>query len=646
MNNTAQRRFVSIILLAVLSLAMSFSAWVVHAQTPAQTEGGGPHTITGSYQSTNPVYAITNAEVGIALYDITGLIRGDFDYEPGPETQVLGTIEGTIVSGKYTLTLPDAPRGVLNDFDGDAASPPEVQVFAPANFIEFLGDEYINPGEGPQQLALRLEPMTYHIIGGYVVVWAAQEGAAFPAGMGMDGIMFTADDPLLELPAGWSVVALDGAEFTLIRDETVELPLIESFANLYDYYDLSYVDAWEALYFRTRETYPFTIDKGLDWDAIYAEITPLVAQVDNDLDFHLVMARFGGMIPDTHVGYVSLAIMQQYLIGGFGIMNVAVTNADEVVITGINRNSPADETGMQPGDVLLEIDGVNALDYLDDTPLLLGSASTVHGRRLMQGATMLQGPIGSQVAVTWRSYATGTIQTQTFTRVMDVAGLLQAFGGDAVLGDPVTYSLLESGLGYIRITGFITDVSAADDLFASAMHNLLNAGATGIILDLRGNPGGLLNLAMAMAGHFFPEPQRLFDLYYADGTGGFAYRGHAKILTAPPYYDGPVAVLVDASTGSAGDLFTYAMTIDDRALVVGHTPSGGFTGEVSDGQYELPGGLTMQIPTGRPVDPETGDTVIEGVGVIPDILVPLTIESIVSPEDEVLLTAEAALLGE
>ncbi len=73
---------------------------------------------------------------------------------------------------------------------------------------------------------------------------------------------------------------------------------------------------------------------------------------------------------------------------------------------------------------------------------------------------------------------------------------------------------------------------------------------------------------------------------------------------------------------------------------------GGFAGEVSDGEYTLPGGLTVQIPTGRPVHPETGDTVIEGVGVIPDIFVPLTVESIVSPQDEVLQAAEAALLGE
>jgi C-terminal processing protease CtpA/Prc len=631
MNSTGRRLIGSMILL----VALSVSVFAAHAQTPAQAKSG-TRVLTGSYASTNPIYAITNAQMSIALYDITGLVLRDYDYEPGPETQVLGTLEGDVSSGTYTLTLPDTPHGAALDFDGDPTSPPDVQIFAPANFIEHLGDEYINRGEGPQQFAIRVEPLSYNIIGGYVVVWTAQDGAAFPAGVGVDGVAFTADDPLLELPAGWSVVALDGAEFTLIRDDTVEMPLVESFGNLHDYGDMSFSDAWEALFARTRETYPFTADKDIDWDAIHDEITPLVAQAESDLDFHLIMARFGSMIPDSHVSYGSVAVLQNYMLGGIGVTSVAVTDAGDIVVTGTSTNTPAESAGLQPGDVLLQIDGEDALSYLDNTPLLLGSASTVHGRRVMQGAMMLQGPVGSQVGLTWRSQAEGEVHSELFMRVMDITGLMQAFGGEALLGDMLTYELLDSGLGYMRIANFITDVSAADQLFADALQELVDAGATGIILDLRGNPGGFLNLALAMAGRFFTEPHRLIDLYYANGAGGFDYRGHAEILVNAPYYDGPVAVLVDASSGSAGDLFAYAMTIDDRALVVGNTPTGGFTGEVSDGQYELPGGLTMQFPTGRPVDPATGTTLLEGTGVIPDIHVPLTVESIVSPEDEVL----------
>jgi C-terminal processing protease CtpA/Prc len=151
-------------------------------------------------------------------------------------------------------------------------------------------------------------------------------------------------------------------------------------------------------------------------------------------------------------------------------------------------------------------------------------------------------------------------------------------------------------------------------------------------------------LAMAMVGRFFPDYRRLFDFYYADGEGGFAYRGFVEILASEPYYNGPVAVLVNEMSTSAGDMFAYAMQTDHRATVVGYAPSGGAVGEILDGQYELPGGLIVQIPTGRPVDPITGAVLIEGTGVIPDILVPRTWENLMSPQDDVLVAAEAAIL--
>jgi len=282
---------------------------------------------------------------------------------------------------------------------------------------------------------------------------------------------------------------------------------------------------------------------------------------------------------------------------------------------------------------------------LDETPMLLTSASTPHGRRFLQKATMLQGPLRSRVALSWMG-TDGTVHNEQFVRSFDVSALLTAFDPGEEDQLVIDGHLLDSGLGYISVRGFAEDVSQADAMFTQELTDLIETGATGIILDVRHNSGGLVSLAMAMAGHFFPDYQRLFDFYYADGSGGFAFRGYEEILKREPYYDGPVAVLVNEMTGSAGDLFAYAMRTDGRALIVGHTPSGGFTGEVGDGQYELPGDLTLQIPTGRPVDPDTGEVLIEGTGVLPTIRVARTWESLISPEDEVLQAAEAALLGQ
>ncbi len=622
-------------------LALALLLGGVH---PLNAQSPSVRTISGSYTTTNPIYPLIGAEVSVVLYDFSGMARQDFDFQPPPQAQTLGVVEGDISQGRYTLQLPQTPQGEWLDLDRNPQTPP-VQLFVPALFIEFLGDAYLNNGETPMNTSAELAPLSFEVSGGYVLAWAEKANAAFPSGFGADGVLFTQDDPQMTLPAGWSVVALDGDTFTLIREPTVELPLVENVGQLNDYTHLSYTEAWERLFARARLTYPFTAEKDVDWDAIYREVTPLVKAATGALDFHLAIAHFGSLIPDSHIGYVSLPVVQQFLMGGVGITELGITDDGQVVVTEVKQGLPAWNAGIRAGAILLQVDGQDALQALDETPMLLTSASTPQGKRFMQAALMLQGPLGSSVTLTWRDPWSQTAQEVTLTREMDMAALLRMAGADLVLGDPVQGALLPSGLGYIRVTSFASHVSQAEREFAATLQELIDAGAQGIILDLRGNSGGLVELGMAMAGHFFPDNLRLADFYYADGTGAFVYRGHIEILPQQPYYDGPVAVLVDAMTGSAGDLFVYAMTRRERAIGVGHTPTGGFTGEVSDGQYKLPGGLDLQMPTGRPVDPQTGATLLEGVGVAPDVRVPVTWDTLILEDDAVLAAAEAALLA-
>lgn len=610
----------------------------------AQETSLGPRLITGTYQTTNPIYPTIGAQTGVVLYDLSGQIQRDFDFQPAEDTQVLGTLQGDIARGQYTIALPPVPNGQCLDFDGDPASPPAVQVFAPSVFIEFRGDEHMNRGETPLALSAQLEPLTFDIIGGHILVWSASKGELFPAGFGPDGAAFTADDPLMPLPAGWSVVSLASEPFTISREAHADLPIVESFGGLNDYSAMSYLDAWETLYQRTAVTYPFTAEKKLDWEAIYQQITPAIQQAGSDLEFHLAITRLGDLIPDTHIGYVSVPIMQTFLFGGVGVRRLSVTDDGQVVVVEVAPRSAASQAGLQQGDILLTVDGIPALQALDETPLLLTSASTPHGRRYLQAATLLQGPLGSQVTLTWQSSG-GVERSATLTRTADVGALLEAFSG-GLSGDVVEAQVLPSGLGYLRVRSFAQEVSQADDYFAAALQMLLDAGVPGIILDVRDNSGGLVQLAMDMAGHFVPGYERLFNFYYADGTGDFVYRGFVETLPGEPYYDGPLAVLVNEMTGSAGDLFVYALHRNGRAIVVGETPTGGFAGEVGDGQYLLPGGLNLQIPTGRPMDPLSGTTLIEGEGIAPDVRVPRTWKSVLSPEDEVLQAAESALLGD
>ena len=86
------------------------------------------------------------------------------------------------------------------------------------------------------------------------------------------------------------------------------------------------------------------------------------------------------------------------------------------------------------------------------------------------------------------------------------------------------------------------------------------------------------------------------------------------------------------------------LSLRDQGTIIGHAPTAGAYGEVGRGQYTLPGDISVQFPTGRSLSMD-GDLLIEGIGVVPDILVPITYESALGIEDAVLQAALDQLFG-
>lgn len=207
--------------------------------------------------------------------------------------------------------------------------------------------------------------------------------------------------------------------------------------------------------------------------------------------------------------------------------------------------------------------------------------------------------------------------------------------------------LEDSGLGYLRINTFSDDYSLMAKLWERYITELIDNEIPGLILDLRVNSGGSSGLSLDFAGYFFDQEIEVYEgYYYNENSQQFEPTGYpASILPAPKYYDGPIAVLISADCFSACEGFSYAMSLEDRSLLVGHSPTAGAFGEVGLGQYKLPEDLSLQFPTGRPITPD-GDILIEGVGVQPDILVPVTYESAMGQVDAVLEAAIKALLEE
>jgi len=173
---------------------------------------------------------------------------------------------------------------------------------------------------------------------------------------------------------------------------------------------------------------------------------------------------------------------------------------------------------------------------------------------------------------------------------------------------------------------------------------MIENNSPGLIIDIRSNYGGSGGIAKNFAEYFINEEIEIGNHgYYNDELGEFEFFEEPPFLEpAPVYYDKPVVVLVSQDCISACEGFAYYMRLNGRTTIIGHYPTAGAFGEVGLGQYSLPGEIDVQFPTGRPITPE-GDILIEGEGIIPDILIPITIESALGEFDPVLEAAKDLL---
>ena len=130
------------------------------------------------------------------------------------------------------------------------------------------------------------------INGGILVVWAPDDQQDFPTGFGEDGKLFTDDDPTASIPAGYNLVDMNAEPFQFTKQAQPEITLNEGEVAVNDFTDLSYTDAFEALFEKASREYPFTQEKDIDWQALHDEFAPRVAQAQNDTDFYRVLHDF------------------------------------------------------------------------------------------------------------------------------------------------------------------------------------------------------------------------------------------------------------------------------------------------------------------------------------------------------------------
>jgi C-terminal processing protease CtpA/Prc len=621
---------------------------------PGEDNPNEPVFISGDIPYTSPFFLNGISEPFVMLEDQAGFVDRNIEFEFSLVGQAIGPVE--ILedeSLRYYLSLPTVPQGTMVDVDNNGQEDAGVTVFSIAYWSNTWGGPFLEPRDGTGWSTAYASTVTdseldNEIIGGKLIVWAPDDQQSFPIGFGEDGLLFTLDDPIAPIPAGYNIVDLDHEPFINHKEPQPQIDLIEGEVALNDYSDMSYTDAFETMFEKVSREYPFTEEKDIDWDSLHQEFAPRVASADSGDEYYRALRDFTYRIPDAHVGInFHPDVFYEEQGGSFGLVLKELSDGRVIVIEVLPNTKGADE-GIQVGAEILTWGGEPVLEALSAVEPYLGPYSTEHHKRVEQPIFLTRMPPGTRVSVSYQNPEDSEPREVTMSADVDYESLFAAlpfFNLDELIMPVEGEVLDDSGLGYIRVTTFSDDYHLMASIWETYIEELIENEIPGLIIDLRFNTGGSGGLAIDFAGYFFDEEILLGrSSYYNNLTGEFEYTDYpARIKPGPMLYENPIAVLVSPSCISACEGFANALSQGGRSTIIGHYPSAGAFGEVGRGQYKLPEELEMQFPTGRP-ETIDGQVLIEGQGVPLDITVTVTEESALGIVDSILQTAVETLL--
>jgi len=343
-------------------------------------------------------------------------------------------------------------------------------------------------------------------------------------------------------------------------------------------------------------------DNGYLQIAIFAKALELVRQdyVDeNKTSYHdLVTAAMKGMLSslDPHSQFMDpndFRDMQddtRSRFNGLGI-EVSMKNGLPTVVTAM-EDTPAAKAGILSGDQILRINSMST-ERMD----------------LQDAINVLRGPAGAKVDLTLLRPSTKEIKEYTLQRV-EIK--IQSVKGERLLPPELTGPFR---IGYIRLIQF--NEPTADEL-SKAIDDLQKQGMQALILDLRNNPGGLLNSAVDVCGQFLPPNTKVVS---TQGRVASQQHDYSTSTVSKPRPNFPMVLLVNEGSASGAEIVAGALKDLRRAVLVGETTFG--KGSVQN-VLQLPDGSAVRFTTAKYYTPSR--QVIQGNGVTPNIRVGMTAE--------------------
>lgn len=392
--------------------------------------------------------------------------------------------------------------------------------------------------------------------------------------------------------------------------------------------------AWQTIH----DTHFDPTFNGVDWMALKAELRPKAEAARTRAELRAVLDDMLGRLGQSHFAVIPSDALPADAgardeSGGLGF-DVRLRAGRLLVVT-VEAGGAAAAAGVKLGWCVKEIGPFD----VDETLTRMQAAEQLGERKLaftLWAAALgrIHGPVGERETVAFLDADDRPVELALERKKR--AATAHEFGPTL----PVFYlefgqALVERGgkkIGTLRFSNWFLPVVKPLNEAIEGMRAL-----DGIVIDLRGNTGGAAAMTMGLSGHFFAESRKLGVMTTRDSTLNIlAFPrtvNSAGELVTP--FAGPLAIVIDETTGSASEVFAGGMQALGRARVFGETSAGAVLPAVTT---VLPNGDTLLHALG---DFETSTGVrLEGRGVVPDVVVPLEREGLLSGRDASL---EAAL---
>lgn len=308
-------------------------------------------------------------------------------------------------------------------------------------------------------------------------------------------------------------------------------------------------------------TFLYDMDEETMKDGIYKGF---VSSLGDPYTVYYTAEEYAKLMESTSGAYV-----------GIGIQFSQDPTTGTCTVLRVFRGSGAEEAGMAVDDVLSKVDGVDVTGETNSDNIV----SKIRGE---EGTTVEIEVYRPSI----KDYVTLEVERRS------------------VQMDTVEWKMLENNVGYIQITEFD---SVTYDQFSEALTDLKGQGMTALVLDLRNNPGGLLDQAVKIADDFISEGTIVSTKDKND-------REVVSSADSAVAYEGPLAVLVNGNSASASEVVTGALKDDGLATVVGTTT---FGKGIVQNIIPFSDGTAMKITSANYYTPN--GTCIHGIGITPDV---------------------------